>query len=29
MLLLMLGPPAHAPHTLPAWWGAWPMGVWG
>lgn len=30
MLLLTLGlPPAHAPHTLPAWWGSWSVGVWG
>jgi len=20
---------AHAPHTMPEWWGAWSVGVWG
>ncbi len=29
MLLMLLAAPAHAPHTPPAWWALWPVGVWG
>jgi hypothetical protein len=26
---MLLGAPAHAPHTPPAWWALWAVGVWG
>jgi hypothetical protein len=29
LTLALLCAPVHAPHTLPAWWALWPVGVWG
>ena len=29
LALLCVAAPAHAPHTPPAWWALWAVGVWG